>query len=78
MNGLGTRSTVLLATLVLALAYAAGCGEDGVVNVTPQDPQHIAVRYILIGFNGSVPGVIIARSKGEAPTSCKPRSQRRT
>jgi parvulin-like peptidyl-prolyl isomerase len=67
MNGFGTRTAALLATLVLGLALAAGCGEDGVVNPTPpQDPQHIAVRYVLIGFNGSVPGVIIARTKAEA------------
>lgn len=66
MNGLGTRSAVLLATLVLSLALGAGCGEDQIINPTPQNPQHIAVRYILIGFNGSVPGVIIARSKAEA------------
>jgi len=64
MNGLGTRSTALLATLVLAVAFAVGCGEDQIINPTPQNPQHIAVRYILIGINGSVPGVIIARSKG--------------
>ncbi len=66
MKGLGTRSAAWLATLALALTFAAGCGEDGVVNPPPQDPQHIAVRYILIGFKGSVPGVIITRSKDEA------------
>ena len=66
MNGFGTRTAALLVTLVLGLALAAGCGEDGIVSPPPQDPQHIAVRYILIGFNGSVPGVIIARSKAEA------------
>jgi len=66
MNGFGTRSAALLATLVLAVVLAAGCGEDEIINPNPQNPQHIAVRYILIGFNGSVPGVIISRSKGEA------------
>jgi len=67
MNGFGARTAALLGTLVLGLFLAAGCGEDGVVNpIPPQDPRHIAVRYVLIGFNGSVPGVIIARSKAEA------------
>ena len=66
MNGIGTRTTALLATLVLGLVLAAGCGGDGVVNPPPQNPQHIAVRYLLVGFNGSVPGVIVARSKAEA------------
>jgi len=67
MNGFGTRTAALFATIVLGLFLAAGCGEDGVVNPTaPQDPQHIAVRSVLVGFNGSVPGVIIARSKAAA------------
>ena len=66
MNGFGKRTAMLLATLALGVALVAGCGEDEVINPTPQNPQHIAVRYILIGFNGSVPGVIISRSKAEA------------
>jgi len=67
VNGFGPRTAALLAALVVGLALAAGCGEDGVVNPTPpQDPQHIAVRYLLIGFVGSVPGVIVTRSQSEA------------
>ncbi|MGH7724486.1 MAG: peptidylprolyl isomerase [Candidatus Eiseniibacteriota bacterium] len=46
--------------------------EEGVKSTTPettaQEPEHIKVQHILIGFVGSVPGKNITRTKDEAKT----------
>ena len=63
MNRIGTRTAILLATLVLGLA---GCGEDTVISPPPQNPQHIAVRYLLVAFAGTLPDTTVTRSQAQA------------
>jgi hypothetical protein len=65
MNGLGTRTAMLFATLVLGLA-AAGCGEDGNVSVNPQNPQHVAVLYLLVAFDSSTTDTTVTRTQAQA------------
>src|SRR5688572_22274953 len=55
----------LLLALGTALAFA-GCDGDEIISPTPQNPQHITVRYLLVGFTGSVPGQTVTRSKAQA------------
>jgi len=55
----------LLLALGAALALA-GCGGDEIISPAPQNPQHITLRYLLVGFDGSVPGQTVTRSKAQA------------
>jgi hypothetical protein len=57
---------VSLLVVAPALAFAlAGCGDD-VISPAPQNPQHISIRYLLVGFAGSVPGQPVTRSPAQA------------
>jgi hypothetical protein len=62
------RISLLLVVSVIALFAATGCGKDGVFGPAPQNPAHIHVRYLLVGFAGSIPGKTIARTRAEADT----------
>ena len=66
MNDVRAKIALFLSCLTVVLVATAGCGEDGVVNPTPQDPQHIAVRDLLVAFTGSAPGIDVDRTKAEA------------
>ncbi|MEP7216362.1 MAG: peptidylprolyl isomerase [Anaerolineaceae bacterium] len=66
MPGIRTRITLLLSALVLASVGIAGCGDNGPVSPNPFTPYHVTVRYLLVGFTGSVPGQTITRTKAEA------------
>lgn len=48
-----------------SLLALGGCGDD-VIAPNPQNPQHITIRYLLVGFAGSVPGQAVTRSKAQA------------
>ena len=73
---------LILAVVVAALVPLLGCGskeeaskeagetaqkETG-AEVSSEEPQYITVQHILIGFQGSVPGKPITRTKEEAAT----------
>lgn len=57
--------------LLLAMVIVVGCskgeeGSEGEQASAAKEPDYIAVQHILIGFQGSVPGKNITRSKEEA------------
>ena len=60
------RIGILPALSGLVALAAAGCGGEELIQVPPQNPQHIAVRYLLVGFVGSPPAVAHPRSAGAA------------
>jgi hypothetical protein len=66
MIPLRVRFASLALLLVLGTALAlGGCGDD-VIAPAPQNPQHIRIRYLLVGFDGSVPGQTVTRTKAQA------------
>lgn len=61
----------LISILAAALFFLAGCqGKEQTVNKSgsgqEKQPNYITVQHILIGFQGSVPGKPITRTKAEA------------
>ncbi len=54
--------------LLAVLFVCAGCGSKSqmVKGKATAEPDYVAVQHILIGFQGTVPGKIVTRTKAEA------------
>jgi hypothetical protein len=64
------RTGFLPALAVLVALVAAGCGGEELIQVPPQNPPHIAVRYLLVAFSGSPPNVAVPAAPGRR-TRCR-------